>query len=378
MVTTEKIVKAIKDLLTKSDKTASTSGRDQTTIITREELTASTPSALSKEKRTFSTTSAILQLLNDVPPSQIFGVKLAPFLSQKDIAAKYSVHEQPWHPHDWRKKAIVNTLRAAACISVMDQLKSYQVNKALPENLTIPQEKTVLFFCERASEVITATTSISERLKVDFTDSSTFERILKILEPYFEVDTHQVRDEILLKVGKESQGVSASFLPVYLQLIYTVFQRDKEKYPELANLNDDVSNYQQLCIHSQAIFLNGAGSTAGKLAAYFEIILHFVGLGFSIAQIEHFSLVKSPKKANDLSHFVIHLKSSSSRAINHIYKIKYHIHEGNLLVTECPAMARSRDLHTGDAIEEHPTSSTIETEHDHNLLQAILHKTLFD
>lgn len=320
----------------------------------------------------FDTSDAIARLLAGEDPSIVFQQEVKPFLNRNDLKESYIEQRSRFFNHDWKKKALVNTLRSAACLSIQTELMEKAVQLGLPTPELNTRAQWPLIFARRTVEVTSSVKILAHKLNTPQSDS-TFEKVLALLNGYLKTSTESVRTDILYRVGEEATGITRRFLPAYFHLIFKIIERDSKNFEALSDHSHTLDFYQQLCLNSQGILLRGASTDIARLSAYMEETVVYGtpdDILFFLRE-ECFELHKrSTHKDND-SGFVVRLKPEISKKIKETREHKLSGRTYRVMLTKCPAV--TRDRHTGESLlETAQENDTIQP--DINLLESVIHK----
>ncbi len=301
---------------------------------------------LSHNDPIFDTRSAIQRLLAGVTPKQIFG------LSGKELKITYGAIDADFTQQDYRGsvdshvKAIINTLRTAACETLNDRIASIRLKSEFPADSALVKDHTLESLTKRATDAFDLINPNVHNMQLHPDETSVFERTRATLEEYFLSPPNLVRDKIFIRVISERH--TRERLPAYIELLTHVYKRDMGSIPTVKIL-------RQLMFSSLPIFTKPTRFDIAYFSAVNEYASVPTGIFTRPFKFENdaFFVTRNPRLS-------VVLKPEIEKLIAEEYKKTQTFTANQLLTTGCPANKTPQ-----------PGSET-----DTSLVMTILHKTI--
>lgn len=283
----------------------------------------------------FNVRQALEGVLHGENPQAIFSLTPGFQLTEQDLDIQYGMQPDHGPPHDWRKKALVNTLRAACGVTIAGTLQHLPIHIPLLQDTdTISSFRVNHPLRLRAEHVFDQIRPLTQAMMIAPNLLSPFERTLQVFSPYVGTDLATARAKVAQRMAKES--LTRSLVPMYLELLFDVYKRDYDNYDELS-FPLTCSQFRSLALHSTAILLRDAAATLGYHKAYLAYMTQHIFDIWDAYRSEHFEL---QKKSGHSKQWYVRMWLDAAKGLNALYEEKFAIPQYSVLMTGCPSLVR--------------------------------------
>ncbi len=225
----------------------------------------------------FSTEKALTRILAGDRLRDIFHVRPHQFLSLDDIRAEYMHDDDKYGHHDWRKKAIVNTMRSAATVTVAQNMADLHFDRSLPLENAVVNDSHIALLQSRISTVldrlVAETNSLDLSITYDTADGrrSIFEIVLRRLQGYYpSLNLSDVREAVISRVNSEISTI-ARLGPSLIATAREVYERDHSLFEAVAGQPLTFGMLQSIVENSLPLLFKLASGSVSDLVRYLAV-----------------------------------------------------------------------------------------------------------